>query len=185
MDNLLRRTRNLLVNKFKGSFPVKTNEIVPVRELVISDYLELEVAQRFMTEKDEFPTKFMSNLSRLLTNRFKDVSQGQGPAWGKGKLDPYLKEVVGNSPIIGLKRSAWDTLRKNWRNQELTILNQLMGMIDFDELLVEGILSSLDELTPARITKKLLGKSKKFRYTTDFHDSWFNYLFHQVTIVTP
>ncbi|MHA1911008.1 MAG: hypothetical protein ACTSYA_04850, partial [Candidatus Kariarchaeaceae archaeon] len=187
--SLRRQTRNLILEKFKTSLPTNSDEVVPVRELIISDNLEQEVIKWFITEKDDFPKKFMKNLSRLLTNRFKDLSQKQGSNWEKRKLDNYVKEVLGNIPIKDLKRNVWDILRKNWRDQRFRELEYSLNSSIFlnslktaypNALLAEGILSSLTKLTPARVTREITGKQKRFWYTTSFEESWVNYLLHQI-----
>ena len=59
-----------------------------------------------------------------------------------------------------------------------------MNQLNTDELLIEGIPSAFNELTPSRIINELLGKKKRFNYSTNFDQSWLNYLFHQISSKT-
>jgi hypothetical protein len=184
LSNLLGQAKNLLLKKLKNGFKVNDYGVIPINEMIVSDHLERGVASWFKTNKNDFAKKFMSNLSRLVTNRFKDISRGFGPDWGKGNLDPYVQEVIGNVPIKKLNRSVWDILRKKWRNRSLKYLELVLFQTNTYELLGEGIISSLEELTPARIIRELSAKSKRFKNTTDLDQSWYNFLIHHIRAKT-
>ena len=129
LANLLRHLRNIEVAMVKALYSERLTQLLTIH--LKSEELQAQVIPWLQLGLRAQLKTFLSKLSRVVTERRKQLRKNQGAPFGKHKVDSILTTILGDKSSSS---AAWATVRKTWRENRFLNLSAQLDSINVEEL---------------------------------------------------